>query len=121
MEQNDGVKTANAKTHQVSTIALRVKRETAKKIAVEVLKANKKSLGRRVRPDDLIKLALTLIEPRHIEDLQRMTLSNADRLEQRYRDYVKANGQSTKEEFLGRLLDGQPLSVGESRTLTRRP
>jgi len=38
------------------------------------------------------------------------SLSNADRLEQQYRDHIKAHGHITKDAFLGKLLSGEVIA-----------
>ena len=84
--------------------SLRVKPETRKRFLSELAKVNKKSYGRKVRADQLLSLLLTLVRPEHIQQLQQGSLSNADRLEMRYREHVKKFGPVSKDEFLGLLL-----------------
>lgn len=95
--QKSAKKVANASS-------LRVKPETRKRFLTELVKANKKSYGRKVRADQLLSLLLTLLRPEHIQQLQQGSLSNADRLEMRYREHVKKFGPTSKDEFLGLLL-----------------
>ena len=104
METKQDSKVSKPKPASVSTTAIRVKRETRKKILHELAKANKKDFGRKLRAEDLIAVAITLVQPEHIKQLQEATLSNADRFDQQYRDYVKQHGATTKDEFLGRIL-----------------
>ena len=90
----------------VKTVPLRVKRETKRRLLLELVKANKKDFGRRVRADDLVALAVGLVQPEHLRQLQEATLSNADRLEQRYQEHVKKHGSLSKDEFIGLLMLG---------------
>lgn len=87
--------------------ALRVSNDTKRALAAELTKINKKDFGRKVKADQLLKLLLTLIKPEHIKGLQEQSLANADRLEMQYREFVKRNGDVSKDEFLGKLLSGQ--------------
>lgn len=84
--------------------SLRVKPETRKRFLSELTKVNKKSYGRKVRADQLLSLLLTLLRPEHLQQLQQGSLSNADRLEMKYREHVKKFGPVSKDEFLGLLL-----------------
>ena len=107
MDQTNQPKAANPKPGSAPTVALRVKRATKKKLATELARINKKEFGRRVRADELIQFALALVDNNHVAELQERSLSNADRLEQRYQDFVKANGPIAKDVFLGKLLAGE--------------
>lgn len=92
------------KSPKKSASSIRVRPDTRKKLILELSKANKKDFGRRIKPDDLISLGLSLIEPEHIKGLQEKSLSNADRLDRDYRLYVQKNGPISKDEYLGLLL-----------------
>ncbi len=111
METKQESKASKVKNQTASTTPIRVKRETRKKILQELAKANKKDFGRKVRADDLIALALSFVRAEHIELLQDATLSNADRLDRRYKEFVAKHGHVSKDVFLGKLLAG---SLGES-------
>lgn len=86
--------------------SLRVRRDTRKRVLAELARANKKDFGRRVRTDELIALAISLITPTHISKLQDASLSNADRLEADFRAYVAKNGPIAKDDYLGKRLRG---------------
>ena len=107
METKQDSKSVKAKTNIVTTAPVRVKRETRKKVLQELAKANKKDFGRNLRAEDLIAFAITLVQPEHIKQLQESTLSNGDRLEQKFKDYVARYGSLSKDEFLGKLLAGE--------------
>lgn len=103
--------------------SLRVKPETRKRFLSELTKVNKKSYGRKVRADQLLSLLLTLLRPEHLQQLQQGSLSNADRLEMRYREHVKKFGPVSKDEFLGLLLteknsnsESENAAVSEGKT-----
>ena len=87
--------------------ALRVRKETRKKVVTELAKVNRKDFGRRVRTDEYLLLAISLIRSEHIHSLQEASLSNADRLERDYRAYVAQHGSISKDEYLGRRLRGE--------------
>ena len=104
MEQAKTEKSIKTKAPTVSTVGLRVKRETKRRVMQELAKINKKDFGKRIKADDLIALALSLVEARHVTALQQSSLSNGDRVEMLYREHVKRHGATSKDEFLGKLL-----------------
>ena len=104
MDAIEPVKKAKAKSATVATVSLRVKRDTKRRVLAELAKVNKKDFGKAVRTDALISLALSLLNDQHIKVLRDGSMTNADRLELRYRDYVKKHGATSKDEFLGRIL-----------------
>jgi len=106
MDQSNQPKASKPKTAVTQTVGLRVKRETKKRIQAELARINKKDFGRKVRCDELIGTALSLLTERHITELQGGSMTNADRLEQKFREYVKAKPGMSKDQFLGKLLSG---------------
>jgi hypothetical protein len=114
MEQSTAPKGSKPKTGLISTVGLRVKRETKRRVLSELAKANKKEFGRKVRTDELISLALSLLESRHISELQERSLTNADKLQRQYNEYVKKNGAISKDAYIGRLLAGEALPTSTS-------
>ncbi len=121
MEQVTTSKASKAKAATISTAGLRVKRETKKRVMQELARINEKEFGKRVKADDLIVLALSLVEAKHIDELQTRSLSNADRLEQQYRDHSKAHGHITKDAFLGRLLNHEIASPSQPTSSSKKP
>ncbi len=109
METLNSKKGIKVKQNSVSTVALRVKRETKRRIQVELAKVNKKPFGRTIRADALISKGLNRLTEQDILELQDASLSNADRLECRYAEYVKSNGSLSKDAFIGKLLSGEIL------------
>lgn len=115
METNQTKK--EAKTNKPSAHgAIRVRKDTRKRVLAELARVNKKDFGRKVRPDEFIALAVSLVTPEHIVKLQESSLSNADRLEREYRTYVSTHGAISKDEYLGKRLAGEITSNGSSQT-----
>ena len=107
MEQSQKPNVNKAKPAPAGTVSLRVKRETKRKILADLAKVNKKEFGKRVASDELLLIALSLITDQHIKSVQAASLSNADRLEIQYREFVKKNGATSKDDFLGKILSGK--------------
>lgn len=87
--------------------SLRVKKDTRKRVVQEVTKLNKKEFGRKIRMDDYVAFALTLVTSEHHSALQEASLSHKDRFERDYNAYVAQNGMITKDEYLGKRLNGE--------------
>jgi len=94
--------------------ALRVKKDTRRRVLADLTKINKKDFGKNVHADELIALAISLVTPEHIQKLQELSLSNADRLERDYRAYISKHGQMTKDAYLGKRLNGETLPISEA-------
>lgn len=86
---------------------IRVSRETRKRLMSDLARVNKKDFGRTVRADGLLSVALSLLQPEHLQQLQEASLSNQDRLERDYRAYVAKHGAMSKDDYLGLRLAGQ--------------
>lgn len=84
--------------------AIRVAVLTLKTISGILTKANRKSFGRKIKASTLVQYAISKITDADIKMLQEQSLSNADRMEIKYREFVRANGPISKDEFLGTLL-----------------
>jgi len=84
-------------------MAIRVKKETAKSVQDLLKKLNKKDYGRRVRADELISLAVTLVTSEHHKTLQDATLSEQDRVKREHREYCSKNGNISFEQYIGEL------------------
>ena len=86
---------------------VRVNLETKKK-AHELLKmANKKGRGRKIKMPDLIGLALELVTEKDIQRLQRSSWTKQDEMEAWRSIYIKKNGHTSKDDFLGLLMSGE--------------
>ena len=105
------LKSSKLKETNALTVPIRVKRETKRRIQLELSRVNKKSLGRTVRVDALLAVALKYITDADILALQNDSLSNADRMEQQYREFLKANPGTTKDSFLGKLLSNYSVKI----------
>ncbi|MGK5086518.1 hypothetical protein WDW86_03075 [Bdellovibrionota bacterium FG-2] len=92
------------KKTKLKTDNLRVKRETKKKIQGELAVINRKNFGRAVTADEFVSLAITLLQPSHLEQLKDRSLSNKDRMEKRFQEYCAEHGKVSKDEFIGVLL-----------------
>jgi len=95
---------AATKRAKLKTDNLRVRRETKKRIQTEIAVLNRKDFGRPVTADDYVALAITLIQPGHLDQLRERSLSNRDRIEKRFKDHCAEHGKVSKDEFLGLLL-----------------
>jgi len=112
MEPSTQTKVTKTKTQNSPTVGLRLRRETKRRIQMELAKINKKDFGKKVRCDELIGTVLSLLTDRHVKDLQDGSMTNADRLELKYREHVRKHGPMTKDAFLGTLFVGD--NVGEA-------
>lgn len=90
-----------------SYATLRVKKDTRKRVVKDLEKVNSKEFGRRVRIDDYVAFALSLVTPEHHHRLQESTLSNEDRLKRDYKSYVAQHGMISRDEYLGKRLSGE--------------
>lgn len=104
MENTEQKKAAKPQSKRSNSSTLRVSNETRKKVFSELQKANKKTFGRKIKADHLIALAITRITAQDITELQEKSLSNQDRMEQAYREFVSKHGQISRDEFIGKLL-----------------
>lgn len=91
---------------KVSTVSLRVQRDTKKRIQDRISEINKNKLGsKKISADQLLSFALGLLTSSHFDQLKEMTMTNADRLELAYSNHIKTKGEISKDEFIGRLLN----------------
>ena len=97
----------------MGTVPIQVKLETKKKMDEILERVNKKDLGRKIRNDELILMALSLTGGEQIKHLKENSLSNGDLFEQAYRRYVAKNKSATKDEFLGLVMAGKVAVLGE--------
>jgi len=104
-QQTKTVVKKKVKKNDSSTI--KISKETKRELSRVLSKANRKDFGKRVRGDKVLLLALQQIGETHIKELQNSSLSNEDKLEMKYREYISKNGNISKDEFLGKLLSGE--------------
>lgn len=102
--ENERVSSPSKPKAKAKTDYLRIQKETKRKILSELANLNRKDTGREVTPDQYISLAISLLTADHLEQLKKQSLSNKDRLEQRYREHCSTHGKISMDEFLGLLL-----------------
>lgn len=98
-------KTAKANTKiSAKNKSVRISLENQKKAEKVLALANKKKLGRKVKLDHVLAIALELLTDEHIRKLQDQSLSNEDRKEQLRQRYIEARGPISRDEFTGFML-----------------
>jgi hypothetical protein len=95
------------KIYKATSVYMRLNKEAYRKIQHELANLNKKAWGKTITPDQFVTLAITLIQDIHRKQLQDDSLSNKDRLEQKYSEYCRSVSRVTRDEFVGLLLSGQ--------------
>ncbi|MBT4761078.1 MAG: hypothetical protein HOO06_05210 [Bdellovibrionaceae bacterium] len=105
METIENKKQTKLSSKKLNTAGVRVNKETRRDLTRLVDKINKKQFGKRVKISEVIALAITLVGEKHIQLLQQSSLSNADKIEMQYKDYIRQNGSISKDDFLGKLHD----------------
>ncbi len=111
MEQNSNQIVTKEKKTQTNSFSVRVTKNGQKKLSNLLTKANKKDYGKKIKGHQLLELGLSLITDSHIKEIQEKSLSNADLIELKFRDYVKKNGKVSKDDFLGVLLKNSQSEV----------
>jgi len=96
--------------------ALRVRKDTRKRVLSDLARINKKAFGKRIHADEYISLAVSLVTSDHFVALQEGSLSHADRLERDYRAYVAEHGHISKDQYLGKRLGGELIKTEGSKT-----
>ncbi|MFN8846583.1 MAG: hypothetical protein ACK5W9_07005 [Bdellovibrionales bacterium] len=84
--------------------SVRINSEIQKKAERILLLANKKKVGRRVKIDHLLSLAIDLVSEEDIKKLQNQSLTNEDRKEILRQKWVALNGPISKDEFTGFMM-----------------
>lgn len=100
----EAVKSSSKSKVKPRTDSLRVRKETKKRILAELGSLNKKEFGKPITPDQYVALAISLLRPEHLQQLQEQSLTARDRFEQRYQAHCAQNGKVSKDEFLATLL-----------------
>lgn len=103
METSENKKQLKSNSKKLNTTGIRVGKETKRDLARLIEKVNKKQFGKRIKVGELIALSIKLIAEKHIVELQQASLSNADKIEMQYKEYVRQNGAISKDDFLGKL------------------
>ena len=107
METFQNETTTEQKETETKSNGIKLNRETKKLLVQWLRTANKKEFGRRVQADDLIFLALSQLTETLVKPLQEKTLSNTDRIDREYKEYIKKHGPTKKDVFMGKLLSGE--------------
>ena len=92
-------------TKQSPYTTIPIRKETKKKITVDLTQINKERLGRHVRYDEYLALAVSLITKDALLQLKESVMTHADRLERDYRAYVAQFGPMEKDLYLGKRLN----------------
>lgn len=101
MESKSESKITKSKPTSLSTVNIRVKRETKKRLLAELARVNKKSHGKNVKLDAMINKWISRTTPQDILEWQEESLTHFDRFDMDYKEYVKAHGHISKDEYLG--------------------
>ena len=104
METVENKKQIKTKTKKNELAGIRVSKETRRELIRLVDKINKKQFGRKVKASEVIATCIKLISEKEIEILQQSTLSNADKFEMEYRDYIRENGAISKDDYFGKVI-----------------
>jgi hypothetical protein len=113
MATNRALKAANGESQVMqkrkgtaSSAPIRVKQRTKAKLEQLLKQTNKDRVGRRIKADDLIWCGLALINDAHIAEIRDNSLSNKDRMELLFQQFLQSRRGATREDFLGELLKG---------------
>lgn len=98
MENKNAKKSIKNQNKMKST---RLSPETLKKADRVLQMANKKTAGRKIKLDQVLCVALDLVNEEHVKELQTRSLTNADRQEILRKKYSEMYGPVTPEEFIG--------------------
>ncbi len=78
--------------------------ETARLLSQLKEKANKKTLGRKVRESEILSVAIRQVTGEHLRELQEATYSAQDRLGLKHEEYQKAKGKIALADFIDLLV-----------------
>lgn len=104
MEQSTDIKPV-AKPILSNTIPIRISKPTTRLLKSILTTCNRKSYGKKVKGDAIIFKALSLLDPNHIEEIQKSTYTSEDHLEIEYKKYCSEHGQISKSDFLKMILN----------------
>ncbi len=89
--------------------SIRISRDTRRKLENILLIANKKAIGRKIKIEQALNLAIELVEEKHIKELQNRSMTNEDRKELLRQKYVELRGSISKDEFTGFMMKSEFL------------
>lgn len=84
--------------------SIRISIENQKKAEKLLAVANKKKIGRKIKLDHVLAIALDLVTEDHVKKMQDQSLSNEDRKEQLRQRYIETRGPISRDEFTGFML-----------------
>ena len=88
-----------------NTAPVRVAKATFRKIKKIVAKCNRKQHGRKVKADDIIAKAISLLDDSHLEEIKALTFSSQDQIEIQFKKHCQTHGNISKDQFLKILID----------------
>ncbi len=100
-------KTKQKRRTDAAAFPIRIRQKTKAKLEQLLRQTNKDRHGRKVKADDLICFSLELLTEQHLTEICDKLLSNKDRLELLFQQFLKGRRGATREEFLGALLEGK--------------
>jgi len=100
-------KVKQSRVAPAATVAIRIRDKTKARLEQLLRQANKDRSGRKVKADDLICVGLELVTDQHVAEICDKMLSNKDRIEMLFKAFSKERRGTTREEFLGALLNGE--------------
>lgn len=100
--ENKNTKTNSKMIQKMKSI--RINSENQKRLEKVILLANKKKIGRKIKVDQVLSLALDLVNEEHIKKMQGQSLSNEDKKELLRQKWSETYGAITKDEFTGVML-----------------
>jgi hypothetical protein len=98
------MKTKTSKTKdetEANGTAIRVQKATKSALLAKLKEINQKQLGRKLKADELLTLALKRLTDEDVKALQEMSLSNEDRKEKMRQKYIEIHGPISEDEFTG--------------------
>ncbi|MGK5083115.1 hypothetical protein WDW37_07390 [Bdellovibrionota bacterium FG-1] len=105
-------KAAKKSTH----VAIRVEKTTGRLVQQILDQINKKDFGKRVGADAVIAIAIGRVTQGDILGIQETSLSNKDRFERDFARYVAKHGKISRDEYLGKRLNGAIPAEPEPKT-----
>lgn len=102
-----GRKTKQKQKAESVAVPIRIRQKTKARLEQLLRQTNKDRSGRKVKADDLICFSLELLTEQHLIEIGDSLLSNKDRLELLFQQFVKGRRGATRDDFLGELLKGK--------------
>lgn len=103
METSGNKKQTPHQRKRINMSGIRVSKKTRRDLNRLLDKVNKKQFGKKIKINQIIAISIKLICDEHIKELQQSSLTNADKIEMQYREYIRQNSSIPKDEFLGKL------------------